>query len=99
MKSNVQMTIYFPDDIERIISGIEIAYIESKNGREDPTDGFISFTTIFRTFFSKDLKHHYLTEHIKAYAETTKKILGEKCNKNAFEALARAFEFYIRYSG
>ncbi len=96
MKTQVQQTVYFWDDIERLISSVESAYLISKDGKEDPTDGFMDFTRLFRNYFSRDIRHHYFYEHIKTYGESLRNVLGNKCNENAFQAIAKVFDFYGR---
>ena len=94
MYSTVQKTIYYPKDIIRIIKSIERSYLASNGGREDPTDGFITFTTLLASYISDNPHHSYLFEHVRNYAETTRSLLGKNCNEKAFEAVARAFDFY-----
>lgn len=96
MKTQLQHTVYFWDDIERLISSVESAYLVSKEGKEDPTDGFMDFTRLFRNYFSRDTRHHYFFEHIKRYAENLRNLLGKRCNEQAFQAFAEIFDFYGR---
>ncbi len=96
MRTTLQGTVYFWDDIERLLFSIEAGYILSKGGKEDPTDGFMDFINLFKNYFSKDIKHHYYFEHVKRYAENLRNLLGNKCNEQAFQAVANVFDFYGR---
>jgi hypothetical protein len=96
MKTQLQQTVYFWDDINRLITAVESAYLSSKNGREDPTDGFMDFTRLLRNYFSKNSQHSYFYEHVKRYAENLRNVLGNNCNELAFRSVAEIFDFYGR---
>lgn len=56
----------------------------------------MSFTHLLRSFISENPKTHYTYEHIKAYCEAIRMILGSKTNEKAFQSIATIFDFYGR---
>ena len=98
MKTHVQLRIYFPDDLERIISNLESIYLKRNNGREMVEDSFFEFMNHLRGFISSDLTIHYTYEDIERYIKTIASIDRKyDCTNVAYRAIASVFDIEGKY--
>lgn len=95
MKTQLQLRIYFCDDIYRIINNIESIRLGKHQGREVVGDDFFEFTSILKRFITDDTTRHYTYEDIKTYIETMASMDKRfDSASDAYRAIAKVFGVY-----